>query len=80
MDQRKAGIIVYILLMILILAASVCRAEHVFRQWESITSFKQTKMMVLYEGDVWVATTGGLLRIDPATMTHQAYTNVVWLR
>jgi ligand-binding sensor domain-containing protein len=46
------------------------------RQWQSFTSFNQVQDMALCGGDVWVATTGGLVRINPDSMTHQTYTNV----
>lgn len=44
--------------------------------WRSYTSFNFVTDMVLYDGFIWVATTGGLVRIDPATMTHATYTNI----
>ncbi len=60
----------------LLLPAVSAPAEEILRQWESHTSFGRVQEMVVYNGDVWVATLGGLVRIDPQTMTHQTYTNV----
>ncbi len=44
--------------------------------WQSFTSFNQVTDMVRYDGYIWVATTGGLVRIDPATMNHKTFTNI----
>ena len=76
MDQRKTGILVVALILLSALNIVPCRAEQVVRHWESMTSLKETKAMVMYNDDVWVATSGGLLRIDPETRTHQIYTNI----
>jgi ligand-binding sensor domain-containing protein len=52
------------------------RAEAVIRHWESFTSFNQVTDMALYKGDVWVATSGGLVRIDSESMTYETFNNV----
>ena len=44
--------------------------------WESHTSFNEVTGMVLYHGDIWVATTGGLVRIDPGSMPGETFTNI----
>lgn len=44
--------------------------------WRSYTSFNFVTDMVQYDGYIWVATTGGLVRIDPAAMRHASYTNI----
>jgi len=48
----------------------------VVRMWESFTSFNRVTDMALYDGAVWVTTTGGLVRIDPGSLTYTTYTNI----
>jgi ligand-binding sensor domain-containing protein len=71
MDKRTIpATIVAVLLM---LSSSVA-ADDVIREWRSFTSFNQVTDMVVYKGDVWAATAGGLVRIDPVTRAYHTYT------
>lgn len=63
-----------IILSLVIVFASVVRAEKL--HWESYTSFRQSQEMVSYNGDIWTATTGGLIRVDPDTKQFKTYTNI----
>ena len=69
---RLIGAVAVLILMVV----PVPSALAVIRTWESFTSFDQVTDMALYNGDVWVAATGGLVRIDPLSMSHTTYTNV----
>ena len=73
MDQGKIGIISISCFTLLLFCASLVDAEDVFRQWESLTSALETKAMAVYNGDVYTATTGGLIRINPTDMTYRIY-------
>ncbi|MCP4567705.1 MAG: hypothetical protein GY841_09010 [FCB group bacterium] len=79
MDKRKilaltSGLIYTAFLLVVTVMALPVRG--MAREWESFMSFGQVTEMVVYNGDIWTATTGGLVRIDPELMTHQTYTNV----
>ena len=76
MAPAKIGFIVSIYLTFLALFSSPCSGEEIIRHWESLTSLGDVKAMAVYNGDVWTATLGGLVRIDPVTMTYTVYTNV----
>ena len=74
-NRKIQRLIVLTFFSILILIAGL-RADDVFRQWQSFTSYGQVKQMVYYRDAVWAATTGGLVKIDPLTMTYKTYSNV----
>lgn len=57
------------------LTVSSVAADEVIREWRSFTSFNQVTDMVVYNGEVWAATSGGLVRIDPVTRVYHTYTN-----
>jgi ligand-binding sensor domain-containing protein len=58
-----------------LLTISAAAADDVIREWRSYTSFNQVTDMVIYKGEVWAATSGGLVRIDPVTRAYHTYTN-----
>lgn len=71
MDTRTIpAAIIAVLLM-----ASAAVADDVIRDWRSFTSFNQVTDMVVYKGEVWAATSGGLVRINPVTRIYHTYTN-----
>lgn len=63
-----------VILLLASVLASICGAEKY--QWDSFTSYRQSQEMVNYKGDIWTATTGGLIRVDPDTKQFMTYTNV----
>lgn len=77
MDQKQVHLLgLRLLLITLILSVTYASAQNPIRNWQSLTSFNQTKDMLLYNGEIWTATTGGLIRINPFSQSFQTYTNV----
>jgi len=76
MDKNpRFGPILIVLIFAVIMVMSIS-TQAVVRHWESFTCFNEVMEMVLYKGDIWAATKGGLVRIDPVAMTCETYTNV----
>lgn len=75
MAQTKIGFIVSICLAFSVSFSPRCSGENIIRHWESLTSFDDVKAMAVYDGDVWTATLGGLVQIDPVAMIYNIYTN-----
>ena len=73
---EKQSLKIIISLLLIFLAGSARSLDSTVREWQSFTSFNQVREMVLYDGAVWVATSGGVVRIDPATMMSRTYINV----
>ncbi len=61
---------------IFIIGVSNIQADDVLREWESFTSYNFVKEMISYDGYIWAATTGGLIRINPDDMSFETYTNI----
>lgn len=76
MDKTTGNGLVIIGLALIILIATATSIGAVVRHWESFTSFNEVTEMTLYQGQVWAATRGGLVQIDPQSMAYQNYTNV----
>ena len=75
MAEKKIYIIA-ILALIFLTLGSVSNPRATLYEWQSFTSLKNPQDMLLYNGDVWTATTGGLIRVDPANDSYHVYTNV----
>lgn len=76
MAAQKVRLITVLLLLATVVGLPERAPTADIRHWQSFTSFNQVTDMILYNGDIWAATTGGLVRINPAAMTHKTYTNV----
>jgi ligand-binding sensor domain-containing protein len=70
--------IIPLILFASLLCAALISAQNgsPVRHWESFTSFNQVTSMVTYKGDIWAATTGGLVQIDPVSSEYHTYTTV----
>lgn len=76
MDKKQSLLTSLAALALVLSAVLATPADAVIRHWESFTSFNEVKEMTLYNGNIWVATMGGLVRINPDSMTSETYTNV----
>jgi ligand-binding sensor domain-containing protein len=76
MDSTRCKKLIRIGLIAVVIGMAAGPLQADIREWESITSFNDVKDMVIYNGDVWVASTGGLVRIDPDADTFETFTNV----
>ncbi len=74
MDKIKTSILVFAVILVSVFVFST-DISAVLYEWENITSLQSTKDMVDYNGEVWTATTGGLVRINPADNSYTIYTN-----
>lgn len=76
MDKRQIIRLITVLIALAAITGAAAPASGQILSWRSYTSFNHVTDMVSYDGFVWVATTGGLVRIDPATLAHRTYTNI----
>jgi streptogramin lyase len=76
MGKKQISRLIIFSAALVIAAFAVAPAAAEILSWRSYTSFNQVTDMIQYNGFIWVATTGGLVRIDPATMQHETFTNV----
>ncbi len=76
MDKTQSNILILVSLILALTCAVAENSGATIRHWESFTSFDEVTDMTLYNGEVWTATTGGLVRLDPRTMAFETYTNV----
>ncbi|MEE9442788.1 MAG: hypothetical protein V3V99_08985 [candidate division Zixibacteria bacterium] len=75
MDKRKSLCLIVIFSLLVICLFSIkLKAE--IREWTTYTSFGNTRDAVIYNGDIWFATTGGLVRINPEDMSFETYSNI----
>jgi len=64
-----------IALILIICSFGLIRGETI-RNWESLTSFGQVQDVIRYQDEIWAATLGGLVRVDPEDLSFTTYTNV----
>ncbi|MFH1698971.1 MAG: T9SS type A sorting domain-containing protein [Candidatus Zixiibacteriota bacterium] len=75
MDKRKNLCLTVIFSLLVICLFSIdMKAE--IRDWTTYSSFGNTKDAVIYNDDLWFATTGGLVRINPRDMSFETYSNI----
>ncbi len=76
MGKKQTLRLIAVLTVLAAVVGAVSLSSAEILSWRSYTSFNHVTDMVLYDGFIWVATTGGLVQIDPATMNHKTFTNV----
>jgi ligand-binding sensor domain-containing protein len=76
MDKTQGFTLILVFMALTLTCLAVSPVQSEIRHWESFTSFNEVTDMTMYNGEIWVATKGGLVRIDPDAMTFETYTNV----
>ncbi len=64
------------LIVCTVLAATSSAPAARVLNWHSMTSFDMVTDITMYNGFIWIATSGGLVRIDPDTEQFLTFTNV----
>jgi ligand-binding sensor domain-containing protein len=63
-------------LLVLLSAAVIPLGAGAQQEWTGFTSMRQINRVLVFGGQVWNATAGGVLRFDPAQRTYERYTRL----